>query len=38
VDAWIAKRRAAGKLRDMLVANLEKVGVRGSDVPPQLLF
>jgi polar amino acid transport system substrate-binding protein len=38
VDAWIAKRRAAGKLREMLVANLEKVGVRGSDVPPQLLF
>jgi polar amino acid transport system substrate-binding protein len=38
VDAWIARRRAAGKLREMLVANLEKVGVRGSDVPPQLLF
>jgi polar amino acid transport system substrate-binding protein len=38
VDAWIAKRRAAGKLREMLVANLEKVGVRGADVPPQLLF
>ena len=38
VDAWIARRRAAGQLRQLLVANLEKVGVRGSDVPPQLLF
>jgi polar amino acid transport system substrate-binding protein len=38
VDAWIAKRRASGKLRDMLVVNLEKIGVRGTDVPPQLLF
>ena len=38
VDAWIARRRAAGQLRQVLVANLEKVGVRGSDVPPQLLF
>ena len=38
VDAWIDKKRAAGKLREVLVANLEKVGVRGADVPPQLLF
>jgi polar amino acid transport system substrate-binding protein len=37
VDGWIARRREAGKLREMLVANLEKVGVRPGDVPPQLL-
>jgi hypothetical protein len=28
----------AQRLRKMLVANLEKVGVRGEEVPPQLLF
>jgi polar amino acid transport system substrate-binding protein len=38
VDAWITRRRAAGQLREVLVANLEKVGVRAADVPPQLLF
>ena len=38
VDEWIARRREAGELRKVLVANLEKVGVKGSDVPPQLLF
>lgn len=38
VDDWISRRRAAGELRRVLVANLEKVGVHGSDVPPQLLF
>jgi polar amino acid transport system substrate-binding protein len=38
VDAWIGRRRAAGKLRQVLVANLEKVGVPASAVPPQLLF
>ena len=38
VNAWITRRRAAGQLRRVLVANLEKVGVRGTDVPPQLLF
>lgn len=38
VDTWIANRRAAGQLRALLVANLAKVGVPGTDVPPQLLF
>jgi polar amino acid transport system substrate-binding protein len=38
VDEWIIKRRSEGWLRKMLVRNLEKVGVRGDDVPPQLLF
>jgi polar amino acid transport system substrate-binding protein len=38
VNAWIARRRAAGQLRKALVANLEKAGVRGQDVPPELLF
>ena len=36
--AWIGRLRAARDLRRMLVANLEKSGVRGSDVPAQLLF
>jgi polar amino acid transport system substrate-binding protein len=38
VNEWIGRRRHAGWLRQVLVANLEKVGVRGEDVPPQLLF
>ncbi len=38
VDGWIKRRRAAGQLRQSLVANLEKSGVQGSDIPPQLLF
>lgn len=38
VDEWITARRGAGWLRKTLVENLEKVGVRGEDVPPQLLF
>jgi polar amino acid transport system substrate-binding protein len=38
VDGWIAQRRAAGRLRKILVANLVKIGVREADVPPQLLF
>ena len=38
VNGWITRRRGAGRLREMLVANLEKAGVRGTDVPPQLLF
>ncbi len=38
VDGWIARCRAAGRPRAALVANLEKVGVRAADVPPQLLF
>ena len=38
VDDWITRRRAAGRLRQLLVDNLEKSGVRGSDIPPQLLF
>jgi polar amino acid transport system substrate-binding protein len=38
VDTWIAARRGAGWLRKTLVRNLEKVGVQGQDVPPQLLF
>ena len=37
-DAWVARRRETGWLRQTLVTNLEKAGVRGSDVPPQLLF
>jgi polar amino acid transport system substrate-binding protein len=38
VDAWVTRRRSEGWLRRMLVENLEKVGVKGSDVPPELLF
>jgi polar amino acid transport system substrate-binding protein len=38
VDAWIDQRRGAGVLRRMLVANLELVGVKASDVPNELLF
>ena len=38
VDDWITRRRAAGRLRQILVDNLEKSGVQGSDIPPQLLF
>jgi polar amino acid transport system substrate-binding protein len=38
VDDWVGRRRGEGWLRGMLVANLEKVGVRGADVPPELLF
>jgi polar amino acid transport system substrate-binding protein len=38
VNGWIARRRAAGQLRKVLVANLEQAGVRAQDVPPELLF
>ncbi len=38
VDAWITRRRSAGDLRKMLVANLAKQGVQEAEVPPQLLF
>lgn len=38
VDAWLTRRRAEGWVRRTLVANMEKVGVRGEEVPPQLLF
>jgi len=38
VDDWIARRRSTGWLRQTLVANLVRIGVREADVPPQLLF
>ena len=38
VDDWVTRRRSTGQLRKMLVANLEKIGVPASSVPPQLLF
>lgn len=38
VDAWIERRRSAGELRRVLLANLEQVGVAAANVPPQLLF
>ena len=38
VDAWITRRRAAGALRKLLIANMGNVGVPAAAVPPQLLF
>ena len=38
VDEWITRRRSAGELRRVLVANLAKLGVAEADVPSQLLF
>ena len=38
IDGWIDRRRGAGALRRMLIANLELVGVKAEDVPAQMLF
>ena len=38
VDAWVARRRSGGVLRQLLVANMVRLGVPEAAVPPQLLF
>jgi len=38
IDGWIDRRRGAGELRRMLVANLALAGVKAEDVPAQMLF
>jgi polar amino acid transport system substrate-binding protein len=39
VNKWIAQTRAGGKVKDVVLANLEKLsGVKADQIPPGLTF